>query len=376
MKYTIPFRYGMTAVCAMLLAGGCHKKEKDETASAPEVDVAVAYEDSVVLHKSFPGTIVANDNAEVVARVSGQVLETPFKEGQYVRKGQTLFIIDPAPYRDAAARAEAELATAESSYSYASSHYEAMKEALKEDAVSRMEVLQAESAMNQAAAAIKSAKASLSTARENLGFCTVRAPISGNVSEIMQTKGNFVNGGASPVVLTKIFDNNNLSAQFEVSAPLYQTMVAANGGAESAFFSKVPLEFRVPLNNTYHTDLAYQAPSVDQSTGTVMLKGSVTNIDDELKDGMYVTVSLPYGVSPHAVIVKDASIGNDQLGKYIYVVNDSNRVVYTPVETGELLNDSLRIITRGVSAGQKYVSKALLTVRNGEPVRPVVNDNR
>ena len=243
MKYTIPFRYGMTAVCAMLLAGGCHKKEKDETASAPEVDVAVAYEDSVVLHKSFPGTIVANDNAEVVARVSGQVLETPFKEGQYVRKGQTLFIIDPAPYRDAAARAEAELATAESSYSYASSHYEAMKEALKEDAVSRMEVLQAESAMNQAAAAIKSAKASLSTARENLGFCTVRAPISGNVSEIMQTKGNFVNGGASPVVLTKIFDNNNLSAQFEVSAPLYQTMVAANGGAESAFFSKVPLEF-------------------------------------------------------------------------------------------------------------------------------------
>lgn len=355
----------------LLLCSCSHDKKHAEEGPA-EIEVALAYTDSVVLHKTFPGVIGANDNAEVVARVSGTVLSTPFNEGQFVRKGQTLFVIDPKPYRDEVSRAEAALATAESEYEYASSHYAAMKEALEADAVSKMEVLQAESAMNQASAAIKSAKASLSTARQNLGYCTVTAPIDGNVTTIIHGKGNFVNGGGAPVVLTKIFDNSNLSAQFEVSAPLYQTMVAANGGANSDFFSNVSLEFRVPLKNSYTTDLSYQAPAVDQSTGTVLLKGGIVNKDNELRDGMYVTVSLPYDVSPKAVIVKDAAICTDQLGKYMYVVNDSNRVVYTPVKTGELLNDSLRIIDKGILAGQKYVTKALLTVRNGERIRPVV----
>ena len=80
--------------------------------------------------------------------------------------------------------------------------------------------------------------------------------------------------------------------------------------------------------------------------------------------------SIPYGVDPKAVLVKDASIGTDQLGKYVYVVNDSNKVVYTPIKVGELYRDSLRIVESGLSKGDRYVAKALLTVRNGETVTP------
>ena len=87
---------------------------------------------------------------------------------------------------------------------------------------------------------------------------------------------------------------------------------------------------------------------------------------------MYVTISLPYGIDPKAVLVKDAAISTDQLGKYMYVVNDSNKVVYTPIEAGELYQDSLRGINKGIKSGDKYVTKALLTVRNGESVKPVV----
>ena len=85
-----------------------------------------------------------------------------------------------------------------------------------------------------------------------------------------------------------------------------------------------------------------------------------------------MTVSLPYGANPKSVLIKDASIGTDQLGKYVYVVNDSNKVVYTPIELGEVFQDSLRVIDKGILPGMKYVSKALLTVREGETVKPIV----
>ena len=111
---------------------------------------------------------------------------------------------------------------------------------------------------------------------------------------------------------------------------------------------------------------------MDAATGTLTLEGTVTNKDKLLKDGMYVTVDLPYGVEPHAVLVRDASIGRDQRGSYLYVVNDSDKVVYTPVQTGELFRDTLRIINGGIKPGDRYVTQALLTVRNGEKVRPVV----
>lgn len=86
---------------------------------------------------------------------------------------------------------------------------------------------------------------------------------------------------------------------------------------------------------------------------------------------MFVSVALPYAVEPHAVLVRDASIGTDQLGKYLYVVNDSDKVVYTPVTVGELYHDTLRIISKGITPRSRYVTKALLNVRNGEKIKPV-----
>lgn len=102
----------------------------------------------------------------------------------------------------------------------------------------------------------------------------------------------------------------------------------------------------------------------------MILKASIDNRYNELKDGMYATVSLPYAFEPNAILIKDASIGTDQLGKYVYVVNDSNKVVYTPIEVGETVNDTLRIVNKGLSPRSKYVTKALLKVRDGQTVTP------
>lgn len=351
------------------VATGCHKKENREQ-EVPTVDVALPTVDSVVLHKTFPGVLSAGDDAQVVGRVNGTLLTKNYTSGAYVHKGQVLFTIESNKYQDLVRQAEAQLATAQSQYELYSSQYEARKKALLSDAVSQMDVLQAKSNMEQAAASIASARASLSQARLNLSYCTVTAPISGDASSATINPGGYVGGEGSPVTLCTIYDNSSLIASFDVSDTEYESMVGSNGGPTGALYRAVPLTFSDNLPHQYTADLYYESPSVNRSTGTIQLRGNVDNKDNELKDGMYVTVSLPYGVNPKAVLVKDASIGTDQLGSYLYVVNDSNKVVYTPIKVGEVYRDSLRIVTEGLKPTDRYITKALLSARDGMSVKP------
>lgn len=362
----------LVAVCVCIF-GGCHKKDKSETEDGPSrIDVAEAFTDSVVLYKTYPGYLAANNSAKVVGQVDGLLLKQHYVDGSYVKKGQVLFTIDPTLYKDAVARAEASLASAVSSRDYAKSHYEAVEKAFKAEAVSKMEVLSAKSSLDQAEANIRDCQAALHTARTNLGYCTVVAPLSGYITESAISTGNYVNGAGSPAELATIYDNSSFSAVFEIEDAQYEKMVGRDGGMGNKLYRDIPLAFREKLVHDYSADLMYEAPSVSTSTGTILLKGNVINIDNELKDGMYVTISLPYGEEPDAVLIKDASIGTDQLGKYVYLVNDSNKVVYTPIEVGDVYQDSLRIVNKGLKSGDKYVTKALLTVRPGETINPIV----
>ena len=350
----------------------CHKEKKAERPEARPVEVAEAFTDSVVLYATYPGYLTAEYYAEVVGLVNGRLESMNYQSGQYVKKGQVLFTIDPTLYKDALTRAEATLKSNESNFAYAKSHYDAVLKALEDNAVSKMEVLQAESDYQQAQASVNDSKAALHTAQVNYGYCTVTAPISGYATYNELSVGNYITGATSPVKLAEIYDNTHLYANFEVEDARYDKMISGNRKIEDILYKNVPLEFKEPLKNKYTADLTYVSPSVDRSTGTLTLQGKITNIDNELKEGMYVTVSLPYGENPKAVLVKDASIATDQIGKYMYVVNDSNIIVKRRIEVGELYRNSLRVIDKGIEAGDKYITKALLTVRAGEPVKPIM----
>ena len=357
-----------------LIFGACKredKKENEEEMIRP-VSVAEAFTDSVVLYSTYPGYLTAEYYAEVVGLVNGRLLTMNYSSGQHVTKGQVLFTIDNTIYKDALHRAQATLKSDESNLSYSKSHYEAVLKALEDNAVSKMEVLQAESAYNQALASVDDSRAALHTAETNFGYCTVKAPISGYISNNKISIGNYITGADSPVKLAEIYDNTHLYANFEVEDVQYEKMTAGNAKAEKTLYKNVPLKFQEPLKNTYTADLSYEAPNVDRSTGTILLQGKITNIDNELKEGMYLTVSLPYGENPKATLVKDVAIATDQLGKYMYVVNDSDIIVKRRIDVGEIYRDSLRVINKGIAPGDKYITKALLTVRAGEKVRPVL----
>ena len=238
--------------------------------------------------------------------------------------------------------------------------------------MSRMEVLQAESDYQQAEASVKDSKAALHTAQVNYGYCTVTAPISGYISKNELSIGNYITGADSPVKLAEIYDNTHLYAEFEVEDSRYEEMTGTNILDKTPLYKNVPLNFQETLKHTYTADLTYVAPSVERTTGTLTLQGKITNVDNELKAGMYVTISLPYGENPKAILVKDASIATDQLGKYMFVVNDSNIIEKRRIDVGEIYQDSLRVINKGIEPGDKYLTKALLTVRAGEKVRPLL----
>lgn len=362
------------AMVAVLALASCSKKQADAAAGSaeiPVVDVAKPLVDSITIYKTYPGYAGANATAKIVARVNGTLLTKQFSGGEVVEKGKVLYTIEPTQYVDAVKQAEASLATAKSNYEYYSKQYAALKKAYESDAVAQIEVSQAESNVQNAEASIKQAEAALSTARTNLSYCTIRAPFTGRINDGNTDPGNYISGQGAPYQLAELYDDTKLSVTFAIEENQYERIVAdAENPTDHPRYDRVPLTFTERLPHEYYGNLSYEAPVVDKSTGTVTLKVNVDNPYGELRNGMYVTVNMPAEENPRALLISDAAIGTDQLGKYIYVVNDSNKVVYTPIQVGNLYQDSLRVVTDGINADTRYVTKAMLRVRDGMTVNP------
>lgn len=355
---------------ASLTACNHSKSDASSDGTAETIEVALPTVSDVTLTASYPGSLSANATVDVVARVDAQILTKNFTGGSMVKKGDVLFTLDPSTYRDQVNQAQASLTTAIATRDYASEHYNAVKKALERDAVSKMEVEQAESAYEQAMASVKSASATLDNARRQLSYCTVTAPISGMITDNTISAGSFVSGQGSPVVLATIYDITSVSVNFAIEDQRYQDIVNARSTNESLNFDSIPVTFEEHLPHPYIGRISYLAPSMSNSTGTMAMKCDIENTFSELRPGMYAKVQLPYGRVDNAILVDDASIASDQLGKYLYVVNDSNRVVYTPITVGDLYQDTLRVVLKGINPTDRYVTKALLKVRNGMTVKP------
>ena len=360
------------AICLFSLTGCGHtdKSTESKTEDVPAIDVARAITDSVVIYHTYPGTLHANNTVDIVARVSGQITAINYSSGQYVEKGQLLFQIEDTKYRDAVNQAQAALATAISTRNYAEAQYSAMKKALESGAVSQMEVNKAKSSLEQAEASISSASAQLQTAKTNLSYCRITAPLSGHISSNTLSVGAYVDGEATPVTLATIYDDATMYADFHIDDKAMQDILLGNTRS-TINLDSIPLSFNQNIPNHYFARLSYVSPQVDKETGTLDLNASVDNPSFDLHDGMYVTISLPSKSDPRAILVKDAAISTDQLGKYLYTVNDSMRIVYTPIRTGDIVNDSMRVVVSGISAGTPYVTKALMKVREGMTIKPV-----
>lgn len=358
-------------ISAMLAITSCHRADRDASGSdsrIPVIDVARPEQRKVTLYHDYPGRLHARTSVDLVARVTGYLRAQNYTNGDFVEKGALLFTIEDTQYRDAASQASSQLKSAMAELEYNTAHYEAVKKAAESDAASRMEVEQARSAMESSRQAVAAAKAALSTAETNLRYCYVRAPFSGHVGASGPSVGAFLSGNGE--TLATIYDDSQVRADFAIDDGSYFAMMRDSNPAVLGDMEKMPVAFSDTLPHTYTARLIYMAPEVDPSTGTLEMRAMIDNPYGELRDGMYATIRLPYAVDSNAVLVRDAAISSDQRGSFLYVVNDSDRVVYTPVVTGDIVDDTLRIITKGITPDDRYVTRALLKVRTGMQVKP------
>ena len=349
-------------------------REKKETAGAaamytPEVSVASPLIKDITLTKDYPGYLTTEQTVNLVARVNGTLQSTSFTPGSRVKKGQLLFVIEPTIYKDNVTKAEAALKTAQAQLTYARNNYTRMREALKSDAVSRIQVLQAESDVAETTAAVSNAEAALNTARTNLGYCYIHAPFDGTISRNIMDIGSYISGAAQPVTLATLYKDNRMYTYFNVADNQWLSMLMSSSPQNGTETSKLPRTVTVNLGKdgrqSYPATLDYLSPNVDLNTGTLTVRANLDNPEGILKSGLYVSITLPYGEQKQAILVNSASIGTDQLGKYLYVVNDSNIVRYRHITIGQLIGDSLRQVTDGLSPQERYVTKALMKVRDG-----------
>lgn len=360
---------------ALCLAACGNGNEEKKSIQAMPIRVAYPIVSDVVLTKDYPGYLEAEKTVDLVARVSGTLQRVAYTPGKYVRQGDVLFVIDPTVYKDNVTKAEAALNTALAQYDYAQSNYYRMQEAMKTEAVSQIQLQQAKSDVATTQASINDAKAALNTARTQLGYCTVRAPFSGVVSRSKYDAGSFLNGTAQPVTLSTIYKDDRLYSYFNIADNQWLLMTMTQGS--DSLLKKAIVHMGDGNSASYEAELDYLSPNVDRQSGTVTLRALLDNKNRKLKSGLYVTITLPYGLKSKAMLIPDASIGSDQLGKYIYVVGEDNIVNYRHIEVGQIVNDSLRQVTSGLAPDERYVVRALMKVRNGMHITPIeINSKR
>lgn len=370
LKYSIFF----IVVCS-LLNTACKKKEQF-AAVIPEIEVANPAQRDVMHYFEYPGYTQSLNTVDLVARVPGFLESVNFTAGSIVQKGSLLFVIEPQTYKDKVSAAEADLKTAKAQLRFMKESLARVNEASQTNAVSQMDVIKSETAVDKAEADVAVATSQLDIAKKNLEYCYIRAPFTGRISKTLVDKGNYVSGAGQ--VLASIYEDNKIYVNFSVEDAKYIDILKSqkeiksklNGDQLQNGSQKVLIRVDQEGDNYYTGVLDYISPNVNVNTGTFSLRAIVDNKDMDMRSGLYVKVRLPYNEVKKAVMIPETSIGTDQSGRYVYVVDDSNKVEYRNVQVGVLESDNMREIVEGLAPNERYVTKALLKVRDGMTIEP------
>ena len=352
--------------------GGCKKQEVVEL-PPPIVTVTQAVEKQVQDWDEYTGRLAPMGTVDVRPRVSGYIMEVKFIDGDLVKKGQPLFIIDPRPYQADYDQAKAELDKADAALKLASADFDRARQLRDKGVTAAGDFDQRAATLQQATGAFQSARAALAAAKLNLEFCTVTAPIDGRAGLANVTVGNLVSAdGKDP--LTTIVSTNPVYAYADVDersllryVRYYQTK---KKGPEDADEVKIPIELSLQDETGFpHTGyIDFLDNRVDPSTGTIRIRGVFDFENGLLGPGLFVRVRIPAGLPYPAVLVPERSVASDQGQKYVVVVKD-NTAEFRPVSLGTLF-ETLRVIKSGLKAGETVVVDGLLKVRPGQKVDP------
>jgi multidrug efflux system membrane fusion protein len=354
---------GIACLAAVL---GHHGRSIAAGSTAPlDVDVAAVISTTITDYQHYSGRTEAINRVEIRPLVPGTIVGVHFTDGALVKRGDLLFTIDPRPFVAEVDRATAELAAARARDGYASTDAVRAQRLLTDNAIAKREYDRAQNAAREATANVLSAQAALERAKVNLTYTAIVAPVTGRVSRAEMTLGNVVSSGTNAPVLTTLVSLSPIYASFDVDEQTYLRFLSRRGD------SNIPVSMGLANETGFSREGKVNSVDnqMDTGSGTIRVRAIFDNTDYSLVPGLYARIKVGGG-SPHAaVLVLTAAVGTDQDKTFVFVVNESNRILYREV-TIDSERDGLSVVTSGLKPGEKIVVGGVQRVKANDLVQP------
>src|SRR5260221_806023 len=356
---------------SLWLAGCNNQQPAAQGPPAAEVTVSTPEQKGVVNWNEFTGRTAAVKLVTVTARVSGYIVDIPFKEGDIVHKGDLLFQIDPRPYQHAYDQAVGQLQQAQANHQLQDATFARQQRLRDTRVIANEEYDTALSNKNQASAQVIAAQAARDSAQLNLEFTHVTSPIDGRVSRQLVNIGNLVQADSTP--LTTVVSIDPIYAYFsmdELAALSYQRLIR-EGKLTSSEGGKIPvyLQLQDETGFPHEGTIDFSDNSFDSSTGTLLVRGSFPNMDGFLTPGNFVRVRVASSSKYDALLVADRAIGSDQDQRFVYVVDSKNIARLRHIRTGQLA-EGVRVVKSGLQPNDQVIINGIIKVRPDSAVKP------
>ena len=373
MRFTRPI--SIATFGALMILAGCQDEQAPQGGFSfppPQVAVITVKAEDVPITNDLPGRIAATRTAEVRPRASGIIVERVFEQGSLVKEGDVLYRIDPAPFKVQVDSAEATLRRAKAVQAQAKNDTIRQEQLKKSNVSSAQNYDDAIAKLAQADADVAIAEAGLATAKLNLEYTEVKAPISGRIGRALITEGALVSNSGTENLAT-IQQLDPVYADFTQSATdLIRLRKALEDGALMADNNSADVKLMLDDGSQYPQSgkLLFSEAAVDASTGQVTLRGEFPNPDGDLLPGMYVRVQIEQGIEKDAVMVPQQAVQRDASGSaLVYVVSADNKAGPRPVRIGRAAGTRW-VITDGLKDGEKIIVEGFQKVQPGAEVVP------
>jgi len=350
----------LSAVCSGL--SGCGERQAQSPTQRPPVpvDVAEVIQRDTPLYVASIGNVVAFNTVDVRSRVTGEVIKRFFKEGDRLKKGQELFVIDPAPFMAKVKEAEAKLNQSQVQYEQAKTDYHRFEGLFSEKAVSQEQLENKRVDMNSKRYQVELNKAELESARLNLGYCFINSPLDGESGERYVDNHNVVNANQDRLVTIK--QTQPIKVRFSVPGKFLEQIRHYNQQGE------VEVE-AFPLGNEEPEKgrLTMMDNIINIKTGMIMLEGTFPNSDAKLWPGEFVRVRLKLSVTRNAILVPTRAVLDGPQGQYVWVMNSDQKVAIRPVKI-DRRNGTTDVVSEGLKAGETVITAGRLMLYPGAQV--------
>ena len=362
---------GALLVAAAALVAGCQQanSQPHPGMQAPSVSVVTVEPRSVPATFEYVGQTAGSREVEVRARVAGIVLKRNYREGSTVREGQSMFIVDPAPFEVAAARAEAALASAEAKLAQARRNAARLKPLYEVRAASQKDYDDATSLEQVAEAEVKTARANVADTQLNLRYTRVEAPVTGIAGRAQRSEGNYVSG--ADALLTTVSQIDPIYVLFGVSDEerLRLAREAESGQLSLPKDGRFDVTVKLADGSVYSKagKLTFSDVRVSGQTGTAEARAELPNPSGLLHPGQFVRITLNGANRPAAVLVPQRAVLEGPKGKFVYVVNGESKAEPRPVMLGGWQGEAW-IVTSGLAAGDRVIVDGVMKIGPGAPV--------